>query len=204
MTERALSAVDGCCCHYMELEVPSLGRSDPPHQEKPANEGVHKMIPIVPLRRSLSSLLGPLALLLALACLGATSAHACPEGTVFSAYNGNGICAYVGQGATVAVQCTPMVNSCLPGTSREHKTRGDTGYYCCSKTIANEQGINCVWRGTAPACDGHCLFGEQKRGAAHDQIHADTYRSTKAWSGSFGKDCEGGAKALCCHHIGLD
>jgi len=34
------------------------------------------MIPTVPLKRSLSLLLGPLALLFALVCLGATSAHA--------------------------------------------------------------------------------------------------------------------------------
>jgi len=75
------------------------------------------MIPTVPLRRSLSLLLGSLALLFGLVCLGATSAHACPAGTVFSAYNGNGICAYVGQGATKAVQCTKMVNSCPSGTT---------------------------------------------------------------------------------------
>ena len=130
------------------------------------------MIETALLRRSLGFLLGPMALLFGLACLGATLAHACPAGTVFSAYNGNGICAYVGQGATKAVQCTKMVNSCPSGTTHEHKTRGDTGDYCCPTTIANEQAINCVWRGTAPVCDGNCLFGEQERGAAHDLLHA--------------------------------
>jgi hypothetical protein len=162
------------------------------------------MIPTILLRSSLSLLLGPLALLLALLCLGATSAHACPAGTVFSAYNGNAMCAYVGQGATAAVHCTKMVNSCPPGTTHEHKTRGDTGDYCCPSTIskATAQNIECVWRGTAPVCDGQCLGGEQERGGAHDQISADTNRSTKAWSGGFGKDCTAGAKVLCCHYTG--
>jgi hypothetical protein len=159
---------------------------------------------MIPPRRSLSLLLGPLALLFALLCLGATSAHACPQGTVFSAYNGNGICAYAGQGATNAVQCTPMVNSCPPGTTHEHKTRGDTGDYCCPETIPKEtaQNIECVWRGTAPFCDGECLGGEQWRGVAHVQMDADKNRNTKAWSGGFGKDCESGGKVLCCHYTG--
>jgi hypothetical protein len=162
------------------------------------------MIEIAAQRRSLSLLVAACALLFALFCLGVNSAGACPPGTVFSAYNGNGICAYIGQGATKAVQCTKMINSCLPGTTHEHKTRGDTGDYCCPDTIpkATAQNIECVWRGRAPACDGSCLFGEQLRGSAHDQIHADTNHSTKAWSGAFGKDCEGGAKALCCHYRG--
>jgi hypothetical protein len=162
------------------------------------------MIPTVPLRRSLALLLGPLALLFALVCLGSTSVHACPPGTVFSAYNGNGICAYAGQGATAAVQCTKMVNSCLPGTTHEHKKQGDTGDYCCPSTIpkAVEQNIECVWRGRAPFCDGECGALEQRRGVAHDLIHASTNHSTKAWSGGFGKDCESGAKVLCCHYRG--
>jgi hypothetical protein len=79
------------------------------------------MNPTVPLRRSISFLLGPLALLFGLACLGATVAHACPPGTIFSAYNGNGICAYIGQGKKKAVQCSHMVNSCPAGTTHEHK-----------------------------------------------------------------------------------
>jgi hypothetical protein len=93
------------------------------------------MVPTTPLRRSLSLLLEPRALLCALLCLGATVAHACPPGTVFSAYNGNGICAYIGQGKKKAVQCTHMVNSCPPGTTHDHKTRGDTGDYCCPVVV---------------------------------------------------------------------
>ena len=163
---------------------------------------MHKMIPTVPLRRSLALSVGPLALLFALVCLGATSAQACPQGTVFSAYAGNGICAYVGQGAKVAVQCTPMVNSCPSGTSREHKTRGDTGYYCCSNTIANEQPVECVWRGRAPFCNGSCGSTEQFMGEAHDRDSAQDLGSTRDFKDSFGKPCSTGKKALCCHHTG--
>ena len=93
------------------------------------------MIPTIPLRRSLSLLLGPRALLSALLCLGATSANACPPGTIFSAYNGNGICAYIGQGKKKAVQCSHMVNSCPAGTTHEHKKNGDTADYCCPVVV---------------------------------------------------------------------
>ncbi len=166
-----------------------------PHEKSPARKGMHKMLPTDSLRHTL-------ALLFALACLCTTSARACPEGTVFSAYNGNGICAYVGQGAKVAVQCTQMVNSCPSGTSREHKTRGDTGYYCCSKTIANEQPVECVWRGRAPFCNGSCGSTEQFMGAAHDRDSAQALGSTRDFKDSFGKPCGTGSKALCCHHTG--
>ena len=158
------------------------------------------MIPMVPPRR-LSLLLGPRALLCALLCLGASSADACPQGTVFSAYNGNGICAYAGQGATVAVQCTPMVNSCPPNTTREHKTRGDTGYYCCSMTIAHEQGMNCEWRGTPPFCEGSCGSLEVNKGSAPDYAHA-LHGALRKYADSFGKACMSGSKVLCCHHAG--
>ena len=141
--------------------------------------------------------------------LGATSAHACPQGTVFSAYNGNGICAYAGQGETKAVQCTPMVNSCLPGTTHEHKTRGDTGDYCCPDTIpkATAQNIECVWRGDAPACGASsggsfCAPGEEYKGAAHNQAEADRNRISRALARDFGAACLSGAKVLCCHYMG--
>ncbi len=162
------------------------------------------MIPTFPLRRGLSFLLGPLALLFALVCLGATSAHACPANTVFSAYNGNGICAYIGQGAKVAVQCTKMVNSCLPGTTHEHKKQGDTGDYCCPDTIpkATAQHIECVWRGTPPACDGYCGSVEEYKGSARDQAGADHFRVARQYARDFGARCFSGSKALCCHYTG--
>ncbi len=155
------------------------------------------------LRRSISFLLGPLALLFALACLGTAPAHACPRGTVFSAYNGNGICAYEGQGATVAVQCTKMVNSCPPGTTHEHKKRGDTGDYCCAVTIANEQGMNCAWVGTPPACEGQCGAFEVDKGSARDYADA-LHGALRKYADSFGKSCMTGSKVLCCHHSGLN
>jgi hypothetical protein len=157
---------------------------------------------MIPPRRSLSLLLGPLALLFALLCLGATSAHACPNGTVFSAYNGNGICAYVGQGATKAVQCTKMVGSCPQGTSHERKSRGDTSDYCCPNTIPKEtaQNIECVWRGRAPACDGSCLYGEEEQTRAANENDAGKVRPYRGVA--FGAECLSGSKALCCHYTG--
>jgi hypothetical protein len=131
------------------------------------------------------------------------SAYACPAGTVFSAYNGNGICAYVGQGATKAVQCTKMVNSCPPNTTHEHK-KSDPNDYCCPMDIANPQPMKCVWRGTPPLCEGHCGALEQSKGTAADYDHAYFNRNTKTWAGTFGKSCASGSKELCCHPIGLN
>jgi hypothetical protein len=129
-------------------------------------------------------------------------AYACPEGTIFSAYNGNGICAYAGQGAKKAVQCTKMVNSCPSGTTHEHKTRGDTGDYCCSKTITAGQSKTCVWRGTPPFCEGSCGSLEENKGSAPDQDHAYFNHGTKGWANLFGKSCVSGSKVLCCHFNG--
>lgn len=137
-----------------------------------------------------------------IACLllvATQSAYACPEGTVFSAYKGNGICAYRGQGATKAVQCYKMVNSCPSGTSQEKK-KSDPNYYCCPTTIQNKQSLRCVWRGTAPFCEGQCLDGEQYKGSSRDLDGASRSPGTKGWSGSFGKNCASGSKALCCHY----
>ena len=129
-------------------------------------------------------------------------AYACPPGTIFSAYKGNGICAYVGQGATKAVQCRAMVNSCPSGTTREQKKSYPKHVYCCPKTIANEQGKSCVWRGTAPFCEGRCGSSEQNRGSARDKDGASFNHSTSNWSGAFGKNCTSGSKVLCCHYNG--
>jgi hypothetical protein len=105
--------------------------------------------------------LGGWALLFALLCLGATTAHACPSGTVFSAYNGNGKCVFSGMGATKAVQCTIMVNSCPSGTTHEHKKSDPNHDYCCPKTVTEKKPETCVWRGTAPFCNGQCEEGER-------------------------------------------
>jgi hypothetical protein len=143
------------------------------------------------------------AAIVCLLLIATQSAYACPEGTVFSAYKGNGICAYAGQGATKAVQCTKMVNSCPPGTTHEHKTRGDTGDYCCSKTITGGQSRSCVWRGDAPFCgQNSCGSVEENKGSARDQESAGFNKSTKKWENLFGKPCLSGSKVLCCHFNG--
>jgi hypothetical protein len=125
------------------------------------------------------------ALALCLVCLlliATQSAYACPAGTVFSAYNGNAMCAYVGQGATAAVHCTKMVNSCPPGTTHEHKTRGDTGDYCCPTKATEKKHETCVWRGTPPLCNGECEEGERV--------------VDRPGAGAMG--CATGSKVYCC------
>ncbi len=141
------------------------------------------------------------AAVVCLLLIATQGAYACPDGTVFSAYKGNGICAYIGQGATKAVQCTIMVNSCPSGTTHEHK-KSDKNDYCCPKKIAQEQSKTCVWRGTAPFCEGHCGSLEQSRGSARDRDSAEFVHSTKPWAGAFGKSCTSGSKELCCHYNG--
>ena len=131
------------------------------------------------------------------------SAHACPKGTVFSAYKGNGMCVYIGQGATRAVQCSVMVNSCPSDTTREQKNSDRNNVYCCPRKIQDKQPQSCVWRGSAPLCDGKCKASEQHK------ANAETYReallqSTAKQAGTFGKDCFSGTKALCGHPGGLE
>ena len=136
------------------------------------------------------------ATIVCLLLIATQSADACPAGTVFSAYNGNGICAFAGQGAKKAVQCAVMVGSCPSGTSREHK-KSDPNDYCCPKTTTASK--TCVWRGTAPFCEGSCGSVEENRGNAPDKDRAYFNKATKAWSSQFGKDCASGSKVLCCH-----
>jgi hypothetical protein len=126
------------------------------------------------------------------------SANACPEGTVFSAYKGNGICAFIGQGAKVAVQCYKADGKCPSGTTREKK-KSDPNAYCCP-TVVKGKSKQCTWRGTAPFCEGQCLFGEEYKGSARNKEGAGYAAGMKGWSNLFGKDCASGSKALCCYY----
>lgn len=140
------------------------------------------------------------------ACLfliAAQSAYACPPGTVFSAYKGNGMCVYIGQGATRAAQCMLMVKSCPSGTTREQKKSDRNNVYCCPRTIQDKQPTRCVWRGTAPICSGKCGASEKLKAYARTYTEAILQGSAKA-ADTFGRDCVSGAKALCCHPAGLD
>jgi hypothetical protein len=53
----------------------------------------------------------------------------------------------------------------------------------------------CVWRGTAPACDGSCKAGEEYRGGAHS---SDSWSGGGAVPGGFGSSCWSGSKHYCC------
>jgi hypothetical protein len=100
--------------------------------------------------------LGFCAILLGAAVTLAAPAGACPAGTVFSAYKGNGICAWSGEGARAAVQChIRKGGSCPGGTTTEHKNSDKKNYYCCPKqTKGGPQ--KCHWSGTEPFCQGSC------------------------------------------------
>src|SRR4029079_18797794 len=123
---------------------------------------------------------------------------------IFSEYKGDAICAYIGQGAKVAVQCTKMVNSCPHGTSHEQKKKGwGEPAYCCSKTITHPQSKTCEWRGDAPFCgQNSCGSAEEFRGSARDRQSASFNPTMKKWENLFGKSCSTGSKALCCHYTG--
>jgi hypothetical protein len=89
----------------------------------------------------------------AIAFSAAGAVAKCPQGTVFSAYKGHGICAYVGQGSKAAINCFVAKGDCPSGTTREHSNNDKKRDYCCPRTTAQ---LNCNWTGTAPFCGGGC------------------------------------------------
>jgi hypothetical protein len=56
--------------------------------------------------------------------------------------------------------------------------------------------IKCVWRGTAPFCDGECLPGEQTWGGGDTRNSAAG--APPEYRHLFGKPCTSGGKVLCC------
>ena len=53
--------------------------------------------------------------------------------------------------------------------------------------------VRCVWRGTAPFCDGSCEPGEVQEEHTYDQNHVLDQSHT-----GFGKSCSSGNKVYCC------
>jgi hypothetical protein len=85
--------------------------------------------------------------LCAAAAFGSASAYAdCPAGTVFSAFNGRGICAYAGEGARAAVICFATRGACPSGFSLNHKNSDPTRSYCCPVAIGNPSVESCKAR----------------------------------------------------------
>jgi hypothetical protein len=112
------------------------------------------------------------------------AASACPDGTVFSAYKGNGICAWIGRGKEAAVQCTIREGSCPKGTSREHSKNDKDNEYCCSKKTGPSP-RECYWEGTAPICDPtNCRAG---------------FHRVKTSKVGDGLECATGFKIYCCN-----
>jgi hypothetical protein len=65
------------------------------------------------------------------AALSQSSAYACPPDTVFSAFNGRGICAKFGGGAQPVAICYVTRGSCPHGFTLEHKNSDPSRSYCC-------------------------------------------------------------------------
>jgi len=85
-------------------------------------------------RRGVATLAGLFVGLCAL--LAAGVAEACPPGTVFSAYQGRGICAFAGQGAKAAVLCFKTRDKKCPANFKfQHKASDAANDYCCPTAI---------------------------------------------------------------------
>ncbi|MGD9915871.1 MAG: hypothetical protein AB7S80_17470 [Rhizobiaceae bacterium] len=76
---------------------------------------------------------------------GSTAAFACPPGTVFSAYKGNGLCLYEGQGLKTAAWCSQKFSASCPSGSKQKKKASDKNHvYCCPTEIVPKQcGLSC-------------------------------------------------------------
>ena len=108
---------------------------------------------------------------------------ACPSGSQFFAWGGDGGCVQPGTNKVV-VKCFNMGKVCPSGWSNEGAS--DTGSWCCPQPAK----IRCTWRGTAPLCDGSCEAGEH--------VVEWAYRAIDAHYGGFGATCGQGSKAYCC------
>jgi hypothetical protein len=131
----------------------------------------------------------------------------CPSGTVLV----NGICQGCPSGKVVSDgQCQCPSNSIPNSDGSCRKCKGDLvvrGGECkCPKgtvqfpSDSNDcvkgKRIVCQWRGTAPACDGSCLAGEEFIGSGPSP---DSWGGGGAVPGGFGSSCWSGNKAYCCH-----
>jgi hypothetical protein len=65
--------------------------------------------------------------------------------------------------------------------------------YDTSKCVAGDH-ETCVFRGTAPFCEGSCQRGELEKGRARNRNDG-----VRLFKREFGKDCVSGSKALCCY-----
>ena len=122
--------------------------------------------------------------------VAAAEARACPPGTRFSAYNGSGICAILGQGKRAAVTCQIAKGACPKGTTREHSNNDPKRDYCCPKQAASTTPPrnpfeSCNWFGTAPFCKGRCPAG---------------FRSSLVSTRGDGAKCVTGHKVYCCQN----
>jgi hypothetical protein len=113
--------------------------------------------------------------------VAATTALACPPGSRFSGYNGNGVCVYIGQGLATAVKCQTWPSRACPKGSTSEKSGSDPNHlYCCPTKATYKRNPICVWRGTGPICVGDCEVGETV------QARSD-------------EGCTTGSKSFCCH-----
>jgi hypothetical protein len=102
---------------------------------------------------------------------------ACPGGSQFFAWGGDGGCVANGK---MVQKCFHM-GSCPSGWDREAQTDGKS--WCCPPAPHPHE--RCELRGTAPFCAGECEVGETLKG-----------RTAKGTQG-----CATGSKAICCRTV---
>jgi hypothetical protein len=127
---------------------------------------------------------------IALVVIASAEARACPPNSRFSAFNGSGICAIIGQGKKAAAVCEVARGACPSGTTREHSNSDPTRDYCCPRQATNAGSPNpmfesCVWIGTAPFCKGSCPRGFYSKRV---DVRGD------------GAKCVSGLKSYCCQN----
>jgi hypothetical protein len=79
-----------------------------------------------------------------LALITHTNAFACPPQTVFSAYQGSGLCLYAGKGTLTAAHCVQTHASCPEEMERHYKASDPDHIYCCTKEIHGLYGTGCA------------------------------------------------------------
>jgi hypothetical protein len=97
----------------------------------------------------------------------APSAFACPPGTVFSAYKGNGVCLRKGEGNSVAYRCAKTAGSCPSYLVRRQKaTDPKNVYWCPGRAAAPNCEEQCapLKTGVSPPAEAHRVYQNCKMG----------------------------------------
>ena len=76
-----------------------------------------------------------LVLAMTAALIASSVASACPPNTVFSAFNGRGLCLIPGQGLTPVAECFLKKGACPAGFVVHNKHSDAANFYCCPTVV---------------------------------------------------------------------